>query len=219
MFRLLLLWFLVTALNGCATHPLNSLPVSDESHQMWQQRLLDLSTVDQWFIRGRIALFVDDDVYNLGLGWKRQGETSALKLEASLGQGLIQLKKNASQVSLTTSEGEKFQGTNAEQVLYQSTGLNIPVEGLETWIKGIPHPSSSFLPDINAAGQAKSLQQDGWTINYFDYEPVTLAHNTQTVLPRKLYMKHNGLALKIVIDQWQNPAVKFEADYFPVFPD
>jgi hypothetical protein len=32
-------------------------------------------------------------------------------------------------------------------------------------------------------------------------------------------MKHDGLALKIVIDQWQSKVVRLDDDIFPQFPD
>lgn len=209
---------MVTALSACTTITPPQ-PVTDESHERWQQLQQSLESLNEWSIRGRVALFVDDDVYNLGLGWIRKGDLTKLKLEASLGQGIIQLQKVASDVSLTTAEGENFVGTNAEQVLYRSTGLHIPVEGLQAWIKGIPHARSDHLPDINVAGQAITLFQDGWRVNYLEYETLSLQQHGITSLPRKIYMKRDNLALKIVIDQWQAKTSQTAPDLFPQFPE
>jgi outer membrane lipoprotein LolB len=217
MHRVLIVAVAIGLLASCATTP--QLPVTYESHEQWQQRQLNLKDLDHWSIRGRVAVFSRDDVYNLGLGWKRQGTVSQVKLEATLGQGVIQLNKSDHSVELTTSEGDRYEGDNAQQVLLNSTGLMIPVEGLESWIKGIPHDNSYFLPDIDYLGRAKSIKQDGWTINYLDYEQVELGTRDHPDLPRKIYMKHDGLALKIVIDQWQSKVVRLDDDIFPQFPD
>jgi outer membrane lipoprotein LolB len=218
MIRLFILCFCVTVLTSCATKAIDPTAITDESHQLWQAHQQNLKPFQQWFIRGRVALFVDDDVYNLGLGWKREGDISTFKLEAALGQGVIQINKDAHGVELRTSEGENFTGSNAQQVLYESTGLIIPVEGLETWIKGIPHQGSNYLPDIDASGRAMSIQQDGWLINFFEYQPVKLAEAGTRDLPHMLYMKHDNIALKLVIDQWQIKTFEFTPDYFPQFP-
>jgi len=209
---------LVTALTACATIPAPQ-PPNAQSQALWQQQLETLKPLSHWSIRGRVAIYVKEDVYNLGMSWQREDNNSTLKLEASLGQGLIMLTRNANRIELTTAEGESVHGNNAQQLLYDTTGLLIPVEGLQTWIKGIPHEQSDFQHAIDAEGRTQSLQQDGWKINYLKYSDSALPQIDRASLPRKLYMKHDGLALKIVIDQWQNDAQPPQSDLFPTFPD
>ncbi len=218
MFRPLIAGLLATFLSACAAISVKP-PVTDESHALWQQRLEELDSLVNWSIRGRIAVYVKDEVYNLGLGWTRQGEQSRLKLEATLGQGMILLEKKPASVKLTTAENVVYSGSNAQQILYQATGLVIPVEGLQTWIKALPHPSTSYLPDIDALGRANQIRQDGWIINYLEYSQTGLPLAGDHALPRRLYMKHDKLALKIVIDQWQNQSIEPSPELFPVFPD
>lgn len=217
MLRLFLLALLAFALSGCATLP-DEQPVTDLSHTLWQQRLLHLGTLKQWHVRGRVALFIKDDVYNLGLDWQRNGDDSTLKLEAALGQGMVQLSSHTGAVKLETSEGKSYFGNNAEQVLKAATGWSLPVAGLQSWIKGVPHPRSDYLPDINVHGHARLIRQDGWKINFIDYQKVRLRHFGEVTLPEKLYLKRDQVALKIVIDQWQNQSDSPIDDVFPQFP-
>lgn len=219
MTRSIALCLLGMALAGCASLPPPPAQPSEENQALFEDRITRLTPLNEWSIRGRVAVYVDEDVYNLGLSWRREGDISSLKFEASLGQGLVRLEKTPSSVELTTAEGERRQGQNAEQILYQTTGLTIPVEGLETWIKGIPHTATSYQPVIDANGRAQSLLQDGWYINYLDYEDPDPAQAQIPPLPRKLYMKHDRLALKIVIDQWQNPEIVNDSGLFPTFPN
>ncbi len=219
MSRYLLLTALILALNGCVTTPELSEQITDESHDRWAQRQQKLSSVHNWEIRGRVALFAGDDVYNLGLSWILEENHSTLKLEAALGQGMIQLEKNKTAVTLTTTKGETYFGENAEQVLLQSTGWSIPVEGLESWIKGINHNNSEYFPDIDSAGRARSLRQDDWKINYLKYEKTTADGQNNLELPQKIYMKRQNLALKIVIDQWQAQQNTSASEIFPTFKD
>ncbi len=216
MFRLFIIGLLGTTLAACTTITKEK-TVTDESHEQWQKRQYILQPLQQWSIRGRVALFVDEKVYNLGLAWKRNGQDSTIKLEASFGQGVILLEKQTTRTSLTTSSGEHFSGIQAEQVLHQATGLVIPVEGLEAWVKGIPHLSTTSTPDIDAAGLAKTIEQDGWWINYLKYEKTDMLLNGDLVLPRKMYMKRDNMAIKIVIDQWQPDTSPPEPALFPQF--
>lgn len=217
MLRLLIPGLLVTIVSACATTKPPDEIVTDESHEQWQIRQQQLIALDHWSIRGRAIIFVQEEVHHVVLNWQRNGGTSRLKLEAPLSLGAIQLEKSADGVKLTTADGEQYTGRHSQQLLYQTTGLVIPVDGLETWIKGIPHQKTSYLPDIDAQGRASNIQQDGWSINYQEYEQVIWAQQNNPTLPRKLYMKHDGLALKIVIDQWQNQPETTTPDIFPQF--
>ncbi len=219
---LLLSALLTLVLNGCATTNSNQ-PVSDKSHTLWQQRHLQLENLDHWDIRGRIALFVADDIYNLSIQWHRNADLSTVTLEAPLGQGLIQISQNSHEAVLITSDGDKHQGTNAEQVLLQATGWNIPIDGLSSWVIGINHPLSNFQKSIDSDGKAQQLQQDNWQIFYLNYSKSKLDSYKDFELPQKIYIKRTNtekrLALKLVIDQWHPLKMAQQPDLFPNFSE
>jgi outer membrane lipoprotein LolB len=218
MKRILLLSWMAFALFACATP--QQAPVTDESHQRWQQRQQQLAQFNQWSIRGRVALFVNDEVYNLGLGWRRARDHHDLTLETSLGQGIARVSKTPGQAEMTTPEGDTIYGDSAEQLLTQATNLTIPVEGLQSWITGIAHNRSLYLPDIDASGRAATLAQDGWKINYLEYAEVASTEQQALELPHKLYLKRDdNLRLKIVIDQWFDEDSESAPSLFPDFPE
>lgn len=217
MLKKILLPCLALLLSACATLPEKA--ITDESHQLWQQHQQQLRPLLSWHIRGRVALFVNNEVYNLGMSWSRNDQHHSIKLEAALGQGVILLKKTPVHAELTTIEGETYTGTNAQQLLQQVTQLTLPVEGLQSWIKGLALENSSFVPDIDAEGRLITLQQDGWQINYFDYQRTDFSAGQQYELPHKLYLKRDNLALKIVIDQWTTQQAVESSPLFSDFPE
>lgn len=214
---LLFVVLLVSLMSACATHNAPLLSTSDESRQLWQDRLNQLDKLDHWAIRGRVVIFIQDDVHNAGLNWLRQMNDTTLTLEGPLSQGSILLQKDADGVKLTSADGEQYSGKNSQQLLSDITGMMIPVEGLQTWIKGVPHADSSQSADIDANGRAMNIQQDGWSINYLEYERISWDQYNNPYLPRKMYLKNNKLALKIVIDQWRNPDQPDTPSLFPDF--
>ena len=69
--------------------------------------------------------------------------------------------------------------------------------------------------DLNGDGRLKSLLQNGWRINYLDYfKPQSPARG----LPRKMYLKRDDLAIKIVVERWQKPKIiEVDSGLFPEF--
>jgi len=210
--RLLPILLLTLLLGACATAPK---PVTDQSHQRWQQLKHQLSGFNDWHLRGRVALFIDDEVYNLGLDWQHQASRKVLTLEAALGQGMIRIRRLNGASELTTAEGERRVAEDAEALLLQVTGWDIPVAGLEYWIRGLPHPGSTATPVIDSDGRLAQLQQDGWQINYLEYGE---SRDGLPALPHRLYMKRGRVRIKIVIDQWQKAKPARPDDLFPNFP-
>ena len=216
--RILVVALLAALLPACVSDRPSDQPITELSHELWELRQQQLNQLENWALRGRIALFVEDKVYNLGMSWQRQQQHSDITLEAALGQGVLQIQQSPDQVLLTTSEGKQYQGADAEQVLYETTGWSIPIQGLKHWILGIQHPGSSFAPDIDALGRVKSLKQDNWTINYLEYKANNDVLEVAIDLPRRIYMKRYDIALKIVIDQWQDEgSAPEQPDLFPDF--
>ena len=208
---------MLVVLNACVSTATTLVP--DQSRELWDLRQQNLARIDHWDLRGRVALYINNEVHSVGLNWTRTPAHSTISLEAPLSQGMVKLETTAALVTLTTSEGKTYTGHDAEQVLFQSTGWSIPVEGLTTWITGINHMKSDYMPDIDASGKAISLNQDNWRINYLNYAPSQLIAYNNPELPQKIYMKHDQLALKIVIDQWQNPNTPTSSELFPRFPE
>ncbi|MCP4236087.1 MAG: outer membrane lipoprotein LolB [Aestuariibacter sp.] len=207
---------LLLLLGGCTSMP--SIPVSDQSHKDWAQYQLQAGRVQQWYIHARAVIFVADEVHNVGLKWRHNPDEFTITLEAPFGQGVFRLESMPGKalVKLRLPDGNLVYGEDAEAILDQTLGWSIPVSELEFWIKGLPSKSGAFTQVLNGDGRLRSLQQKDWSITYLDY--FEFDHSAQG-LPKKLYLKHDKLALKIVIDNWQKPQIDADRDseLFPAF--
>jgi len=193
-------------------------PLNQQSQADWSLYQLQAGRINQWHLRGRTAIFVDDEVHNIGLNWQRDEDQFVMVLEAPLGQGVIRVETSNEQnlpIKLSLPDGEVIYGEDTEATLYRILGWSIPVEGLTSWIKGLPLRSVPFSQQLNGDGRLKSLAQNGWHINYLDYFDID---SPAQGLPRKLYLKHERLALKIVIEHWQrSESVSSSPELFPDF--
>jgi len=206
----------VFVISACTTLPKTQ---SNEQNQAdWQQYQLEAGRVNRWDLHGRAAIFVDDEVHNVGLSWQRNPDEFVIVLEAPFGQGVIRVessRETALPVKLSLPDSQVVYGQSAESALQQTVGWSIPVSGLEYWIKGLPQKSDSYSHTLNVDGRLKSLLQNGWRINFLDYFD---NDDSTKGLPRKLYLKRDGLALKIVIEHWQKPAsISTSPELFPEF--
>ncbi len=212
--RISLLAVLVCLLQACSTLPRIT---QSETTEKWMQYQLEAGRVNSWNLHGRAAIFVKDEVHNVGLRWRRNLDEFVLVLEAPFGQGVIRLetsRETGSPIKLSLSDGRVFFAEDAESALQDVVGFAIPVSGLQTWIKGLPQKSASFSHELGADGRLKTLSQNEWRINYLDYFN---APGPFHGLPRKMYLKHDRLALKLVIEHWQKPLA--EIDNNDLFPD
>ncbi len=208
-----LLLLLLLAVIGCSSLP--EVALDEQSRDRWSQYQLEAGRFNHWDLHGRAAIFVNDEVHNVGLKWNRNPETFEMILEAPFGQGMFRLQSNRKLVNLTLPDGQVVYGEDAEEALIKVIGWSIPVSGLEFWIRGIPQKDGDANYDLNGDGRLKSLLQNGWRINYLDYfEPQGPAKG----LPRKMYLKRNDLAIKIVIEHWQKPkTIEIDSGLFPEF--
>jgi outer membrane lipoprotein LolB len=217
------LWLLLlsVSLSGCVTTPEIKPASTLSDEQNWQLRQKYFKDLDQWDIRGRVAIYVDDKVHTAGLRWIRKADQIDIVLEAPFGQGVMRIfsrqQNNANIYSLKLPNREPAFGSSPEKLLEQILGWSLPVSGLNDWVKAVAKEDEPYSVEFNLEGFPASIQQRGWKINYLDYAET---ENSSWSLPIKMYLKHERLALKLVVESWQtkepSDAIK-ETIEFPVF--
>lgn len=176
----------VLLLAGCTTTPA---PRSSTS----------AATLSAWQFNGRVSLTRGEEGWHAGLHWQEQAGSFYLRVSGPLGQGGFQLNGDARGVVLVDADGQTFAAQDADTLLVQVTGWELPVSGLRHWIRGLPEPAAGEAQaNRDEAGQLRRLEQSGWTINYERYQVVD-----GVSLPAKLRLVREDIAVRIVIDQWQ----------------
>ena len=176
----------VLVLAGCTTTPA---PRSSTS----------AATLSAWQFNGRVSLTRGEEGWHAGLHWQEQAGSFYLRVSGPLGQGGFQLNGDARGVVLVDADGQTFAAQDADALLVQVTGWELPVSGLRHWIRGLPEPAAGEAQaNRDEAGQLRRLEQSGWTINYERYQVVD-----GVSLPDKLRLAREDIAVRIVIDQWQ----------------
>jgi len=90
-------------------------------------------------------------------------------------------------VAIEVPKRGRFTAGSASDLLYQHTGLILPLESLRFWVRGDAAPGSPFKRDES------SLRQAGWQIQY-------LAHNGTDPVRMKLIRPE--VSIQLVVNSW-----------------
>ena len=181
----------VLSLAGCAT----TTPIHESSQSA--------ATLDAWQLMGRVSLTRGEEGWHASLNWQQQGGHFYLKISGPLGQGGCQLSGDDRGVVLVDADGKTFAAEDADVLLLQVTGWQLPVTGLRYWIRGLPAPGAGEAQTRkDDSGRLNRLVQAGWTINYDRYQIVD-----DISLPDKLQLLRDDIAVRIVVDKWELGAV------------
>ncbi len=191
---LLLVLLGLVVLTGCSTMQRQA---PREPVAVWhaQQRMLQQLT--DWELRGRIAIRSSDDGFNASLLWRQRAHGYHIQLSGPFGMGAVTLSGDREGVTLRSRDRILLRHGDAETLLYQQTGVRLPVASLRYWVRAMPQPGVGARVVLDRMGRLKELRQDGWRIRYKRY-----LRNRGIELPAKLFVDNPGLQVRLVIDRW-----------------
>jgi len=194
--KFLLLLFLMGSSMGCTMQPV--VPV-DDPQSTWEQRQAELNAIKYWRFKGRLLVSQGEAAWNLSLEWQQKDEDYQISIHGPFGAGKVKLIGNAQGVVLKDSDNQRFYADRPEDLLYQQTGVLMPVEGLRYWIMGLTGPDQITKPKLDAQGRLAYLEDSNWQVNFKRYIQVSGID-----LPRKVFIvkPEQDIDVRLVVDKW-----------------
>jgi len=189
---------LLMAVSACSTVPHIEAPVKDPA-AAWRAHSAQMAAIHDWDIEGRIAIRSYNEAVNANLRWQQTGDRYEIDLSGPFGSGAVHLSGAPGAVRLKTDDQDMV-ADNAETLLYQVTGLLVPIESLKYWIRGLPQPDSGGSQNLDPQGRLAWVEQDRWKVRFRAYAPVSSQQ-----LPVKVFVDNHQLSVRIVIDKWSLP--------------
>ncbi len=182
---------------GCSTT--QPKPVDEQSNAAWEYRQGELKAIKYWRLRGRLLVSQGEDAWNLSLEWQQKDEDYQITLNGPFGAGKIKLVGNADGVILKDSDEQSFYADRPEDLLYEQTGVHMPVEGLRYWVMGMASPKQIKKPTIDGHGRLAYLEDANWKVNFKRYTQVSGMD-----LPRKVFIikPEQEIDVRLVVDKW-----------------
>lgn len=181
---------------GCATPP----TLSPEAASAWTARQTALTQLTMWQADGRIGVVSGQDGWHASFQWAQQESAYRIDLIGPLGQGRVIVESEGQDVRIQTQDGQNWTAPDADDLLEQSLGVRLPVNGLRYWVRGLPEPGSTPVLQTDASGRLTRLEQNGWIIEYPAYAPTS---RLNLDLPERIVARRPDLSVKLVIEQWK----------------
>lgn len=177
---------------GCATAP----PAGNGT--AWPARRAELQSLDQWALRGRVAVAAGSDGFSGGLDWRQQGPRAEVALRGPVGGPGYAIRVDGDEFSVTDRGGETFAGDEARALLAERLGAELPVAQLRYWLTGVPAPEVPARETLGPDARLAEFEQSGWRIRYGGFRAAGALS-----LPARLELTAAGIRLRIVVSDWQ----------------
>lgn len=186
----------VVVLSGCALKP--RVPTTSNA-------ATEITAQTSRAYHGRFAVQYNDqsgqqrNAYG-NFDWKETGDTVTLQLLNPLGQTLAIVTSSPSSATLELPNRDPQTADNVSQLMQNTLGFALPVEGLRYWLQPSPAPTSrasTTMDSTSSNDKLKEIKQDGWTIDYLAYADAP-ANGVKRV---NLTRSEPPLEIKLVLDQ------------------
>lgn len=197
------LWILAVAIvAGCRTVPVQQPPAAS---QPWDVTRPELQARDHFELKGRVAVAAGKEGFNAGLHWTQQGTRSQVSLQGPLGAGGVQITTDGDNLSIVTAHGDHLDSDAARAELTSRLGFDPPLNSLRYWVLGVPDPGTPAKETLDPQQQRlRSLEQDGWQIDYGGYAPGGKGPSGSEWLPARMTVQRAGVRVRLVVDGWNS---------------
>ncbi len=184
-----LVWLFL--LGGCAQPP-GRLAVPDVHAP-------DEPSARQFRLEGRVAVKTGTQAFSGGIRWRHDDLDDEIQLSSPLGQGVAELRRAGSRVSLTDAEGRIHEADSGEALLEGVLGVRLPLDDLLHWLFARPRPGTPHGLERDADGRVMRIEQDGWQLDYGRYKDFD-----GRVLPGRIFARHGDVVeFRLAVDAWQ----------------
>ena len=189
--RLFILPCLIVVLSACVTTPLQP-PQQDIDRSEYLLQLVE------WDAHMTVVAMTAHEKLKARLHWQQTARGYTIKLRDFIGRTVAIIESDASGVVARTSKGQRYQGTDADALLVNLTGLQLPINGLKYWLQGLADPQQSLEVITESENQLpQMIQQAGWTIHYPSYQ-----YDEKVPMAKNIILDHQDIHLQVKIARW-----------------
>ena len=152
-----------------------------------------------WQMTGRVALSNGRDGGSGRIDWTQAGGIATVNLSAPVTRQSWTLRNRVGAVTLEGVANGPLQGVDAQVLLREATGWEIPVDALGCWLRGARAAATQGAARIayEAAGLPVRIEQAGWTIDYVEW-----GSDGGVPVPTYLNAERDGNRVRLRIDRW-----------------
>ncbi|MEI2264843.1 lipoprotein insertase outer membrane protein LolB [Erwinia sp. CGal63] len=175
-------------------------PGQSVTSPQWQQHQAAVKKITQYQTRGAFAYLSDRQKVYARFNWQQTApDRYRLLLTNPLGSTELQLDAQGSVVQLVDNKGKRYTSNDAEKMISQLTGMDIPLNNLRQWMMGLPGESTDYSLDDQYRLREANYSRDGqqWKVTYQAYDS-----KQQPALPANMELREGDQRIKLKMDGW-----------------
>lgn len=175
-------------------------PGQSVTSPQWQQHQQAVEKIIQYQTRGAFAYLSDKQKVYARFNWQQTApDRYRLLLTNPLGSTELQLDAQGSVVQLVDNKGKRYTSNDAEEMISQLTGMDIPLNSLRQWMMGLPGDSTDYTLDDKYRLREVNYSRNGqqWTVTYQAYD-----NKQQPALPANMELREGDQRIKLKMDGW-----------------
>ena len=161
------------------------------------QHLKAIAEVNDFKMSGRIGIQMQGYGLSGPIQWQHTAKLDDIDLFSPFGGKVAQINKSEDGVTLTGQDGKTYQAQDTENLTQLTLGWRIPFTSLSDWIIGRPAKGVASNLSWDKTGKLNKLTQDGWEINYMEYQ-----QKNNLDLPSKINLRNSKMNVRLVIENW-----------------
>ncbi|MFP3029402.1 MAG: lipoprotein insertase outer membrane protein LolB [Arsenophonus sp.] len=170
------------------------------TNTLWISHQQKLAKLTKFQTRGSFA-YISADNKSYAKFFLQQYTLSNYRilLTNTLGTTELELNVTPNVTQVMDREGKKYVNHHSTQMIYQLTGIQIPIETLPYWLIGLLTNATSFTSDENGLLKTIEYRQNSkiWHLNYLAYH-----QDSQPKLPSRIELTQGKQRIKLKIDSW-----------------
>lgn len=160
----------------------------------------ELAHVDHWSLQGRLGVSDGKDGGSGSFNWTQTGEQYEFVLRAPITGKSFRLSGGPDGAVLEGVTPEPLHGPDAEALMRKALGWEVPLRDLRAWVLGMRADSGPAELSFGADRLPSLLQQDGWTVEYRQWDSTH-----QPALPSKVFAARPPYKVRLSIESWNLP--------------
>ena len=162
-----------------------------------ERREHELAARTDWTLRGRLAVSDGRDSGSGALEWNAHGDAYRFSLHAPVTGKTWVLAGDDRHARLEGLRDEPVEAADAAELLWRELGWKVPIAQLRAWARGM-RASPAARITFDADGLPATIDEDGWTIRYPEFDRAQ-----SPPLPLKVFADKGPYRVRLAIKSWQ----------------
>lgn len=194
--RVLILAGIVLLAVGCAPAPVR---VSANAGSLAAQgdREAALAGRRHWTLEARLFVSDGKDGGTTNLTWVQDGDDYDFTVRYPITGKTLRLHGGATGAVLEGGDGGPVSGASAEALMSKTLGWQVPLSDLRAWVLGMRASGTQGELSFSTDGLPGKLEQDGWTVDYRDWDKTS-----SPPLPSKVFATKAPYVVKLANVTW-----------------